>query len=129
VVPGSRAVQHAKNGHRHRSGGRDDVVVRVLVSWVLVLDGADDGLGFRWAGVLALLAWILVTAIGTLPINTLQWRPDAPPANWRLIAAPRRPNGSRGGRSHGLPVFARRARMMAATSTVAAIMRVNSLRC
>lgn len=54
---------------------------------VLALDGADDGLGFRCAGVLALLAWILVTAIGTVPINkgALQWPPDAPPANWRAL--------------------------------------------
>ncbi len=53
----------------------------------LILDGADDGLGFRVAGVLALLAWILVTAIGTVPINkgALEWQPDAPPANWRAL--------------------------------------------
>jgi hypothetical protein len=53
----------------------------------LILDGTDDGLGFRVAGVLALLAWILVTAIGTVPINkgALEWQADAPPANWRAL--------------------------------------------
>jgi hypothetical protein len=51
----------------------------------LVLNGAGPGFGFRFAGVLALLAWILITLIGTAPINksALEWQPDAPPANWK----------------------------------------------
>jgi len=54
---------------------------------VLILDGSGAGFGFRCAAALALLSWILVTAIGTVPINkgTLDWRPDAPPANWRAL--------------------------------------------
>jgi uncharacterized membrane protein len=34
-----------------------------------------------------LLVWILVTLFGTVPINeaALDWRPDAPPANWRAL--------------------------------------------
>jgi hypothetical protein len=50
-----------------------------------VVDGIRPGFGFRWAAVLALLVWIVVRAIGTVPINsaTLTWKPDAPPTNWR----------------------------------------------
>lgn len=54
---------------------------------VLVLSGSEPGLFFRWAGVLALLIFILVTLIGTVPINkgALEWKPDAPPSNWKLL--------------------------------------------
>ena len=54
---------------------------------VLILDGSGAGFAFRCAAVAALLCWILVTAIGTVPINkgTLDWRPEAPPANWRAL--------------------------------------------
>jgi hypothetical protein len=49
------------------------------------LGGTRPGFGLRWAGLLALLVWILVRAIGTVPINsaTLTWKPEAPPPNWR----------------------------------------------
>jgi hypothetical protein len=49
------------------------------------VDGTMPGFGFRCAGVLALVIWIVVRAIGTVPINsaTVSWRPDAPPTNWR----------------------------------------------
>jgi uncharacterized membrane protein len=52
-----------------------------------ILGGAGTGVGFRWAGVLALLTWILVTIFGTIPINesAFGWRPDAPPANWKAL--------------------------------------------
>ncbi len=54
---------------------------------LLVLDGLGTGFGFQCAGVLALLIWILITLIGTVPINkgTLAWLPDKPPSNWRAI--------------------------------------------
>jgi uncharacterized membrane protein len=55
---------------------------------VAVLDRALDlRSGFRWAGLLALLAFILITLIGTVPINkaTLTWEPAAPPQNWRAL--------------------------------------------
>jgi hypothetical protein len=50
-----------------------------------VLDGAAPGLGFRCAGVAALLIWIGIRVIGTVPINsaTLTWQPSAPPTNWK----------------------------------------------
>ena len=40
---------------------------------------------FRCAGVLAVLLWIVIRVIGTVPINsaTLTWEAGAPPKNWR----------------------------------------------
>ncbi|MDB4865947.1 MAG: hypothetical protein JWR03_280 [Cohnella sp.] len=54
---------------------------------VLILNGSGPGFGFRCAGVLALLIFILTTIIGTVPINkgALAWRPDAPPSNWKQL--------------------------------------------
>lgn len=50
-----------------------------------VLDGGSPGFWFWCAGVLAMLIWILVRGIGTVPINSasLTWQPVAPPKNWR----------------------------------------------
>jgi hypothetical protein len=52
---------------------------------VTVLDGGAPGVWFRYAGVLAMLIWIAIRVIGTVPINsaTLSWQPDAPPKNWK----------------------------------------------
>jgi uncharacterized membrane protein len=54
---------------------------------IAILDGAGTGSAFRWAGVLALLTWILVTLFGTVPVNeaALDWRSDAPPAHWKAL--------------------------------------------
>jgi uncharacterized membrane protein len=54
---------------------------------VAILAGTSAGFAFRWAGVLALLSWFLVTLFGTVPINegALDWRPDAPPGNWKAL--------------------------------------------
>jgi uncharacterized membrane protein len=52
---------------------------------VAVVDGAGPGAGFRWAALLALLAWTLITFTRTAPINKalVSWSPTAPPADWR----------------------------------------------
>jgi hypothetical protein len=54
---------------------------------VTVIDGSAPGFWLRCAGVLAVLIWILIRVIGTVPINsaTLTWLPDAPPKNWKAI--------------------------------------------
>ena len=54
---------------------------------VTVLDGGAPGFWFRCAGVLAVLTWILIRVIGTVPINsaTLTWQPGAPPKNWKAL--------------------------------------------
>jgi anthrone oxygenase-like protein len=52
---------------------------------VVFLDGSGAVSGFRWAGAASLLAFVLVTFLGTVPINIAigDWRADAPPAEWR----------------------------------------------
>jgi uncharacterized membrane protein len=54
---------------------------------VAILDGTRAGAVFRWAGVLALLIWFLVTVFGTVPINeaAFEWHPDAPPSGWKAL--------------------------------------------
>lgn len=43
------------------------------------------GTFWAYAGTGCLLIWTLATFFGTVPINeaAIEWRPDAPPANWR----------------------------------------------
>lgn len=52
---------------------------------VVVLGGGMPGGGFRYAGLAALLLWILIRVVGTVPVNsaTLDWQPDAPPNDWQ----------------------------------------------
>jgi hypothetical protein len=54
---------------------------------VAIVDGTEAGAGFRWAGVAALLIWMLATFFGTVPINAaaLDWSPEAPPSNWKAL--------------------------------------------
>ena len=50
---------------------------------VTVLDSGAPGFWVRCAAVLAVLIWVLIRVIGTVPINsaTLTWQPTAPPIN------------------------------------------------
>jgi hypothetical protein len=52
----------------------------------LIADRSSPGFGFRCAGLLALLVFITVTLLGTVPINkaALGWEASAPPAGWKL---------------------------------------------
>ncbi len=52
---------------------------------VTIIDGTAPGFWFRCAAVLAVLVWILIRVVGTVPINstTLTWQLDAPPKNWK----------------------------------------------
>ena len=54
---------------------------------ITVLDGGAPGFWFRCAGVLAVLIWIVIRVIGTIPINsaTLTWQLSAPPKNWKTL--------------------------------------------
>jgi anthrone oxygenase-like protein len=51
------------------------------------LDGTRAGFSLRCLAALGLLIWVVTTLLGTAPINkdTLTWRPDAPPDNWRVL--------------------------------------------
>jgi uncharacterized membrane protein len=63
------------------------LIVPALLSGVLVtlLDLRGPQVALRGLGVLALLVLVLVTLLGTVPINAaaLDWQPDVPPANWQ----------------------------------------------
>ena len=52
-----------------------------------ILDGFDPGFGFRCAGLLAVLTFIVITLLGAVPINAaiLAWEPAALPKNWRTL--------------------------------------------
>jgi hypothetical protein len=54
---------------------------------ITVLDATAPGFWYRCAGVLAILTWILIRVIGTVPINsaTLSWQPSAPPKSWKAL--------------------------------------------
>lgn len=62
------------------------VPTAVLGIALTVLNIASPGLWFRCVGVLAILTWILIRIIGTIPINsaTLTWRSDMLPKNWKM---------------------------------------------
>ena len=59
----------------------------VLGIALTVLNSAAPGFEFRCAGVVAILTWIVIRVIGTVPINsaTLTWQPGAPPKNWKAL--------------------------------------------
>ena len=61
------------------------VPAAVLGIALTVLGGGTPGFWFRCAGVAAILTWIVIRVIGTVPINsaTLAWQPSAPPKNWK----------------------------------------------
>ena len=63
------------------------VPTAVLGIALTVLNGGTPGFWFRCAGVVAILTWIVIRVIGTVPINsaTLAWQPGAPPKNWKAL--------------------------------------------
>jgi hypothetical protein len=63
------------------------VPAAVLGIALTVLNSGTPGFWFRCAGVVAILTWIVIRVIGTVPINsaTLTWQPGAPPKNWRAL--------------------------------------------
>jgi hypothetical protein len=50
-----------------------------------VLNRSTPGFEFWCAGVIALLTWIMIRVVGTVPINsaTLTWQLSSPPRNWK----------------------------------------------
>ena len=50
-----------------------------------ILEGTASGAGFRYAGVVAILTWIVIRVIGTVPINsaTMDWELNSPPKDWK----------------------------------------------
>jgi uncharacterized membrane protein len=54
---------------------------------VLVTSAGQSGAGWRWAGLAALVLFMLLSFLGTVPINmkVVDWQPDHPPADWRAV--------------------------------------------
>jgi hypothetical protein len=67
------------------------VVVPALIVPAVVATVAhmatSPGSGVRWAGLAALVAFLLLSAFGTVPINMRVdgWDPAAPPADWKPL--------------------------------------------
>lgn len=65
------------------------ILPTIVLGIVALITGVrtEPVFGFWLAGVLALISLLLITLIGTLPINkgALDWQPDAPPRNWKLL--------------------------------------------
>ncbi|WP_432994137.1 anthrone oxygenase family protein [Dactylosporangium sp. CA-233914] len=62
------------------------VMLPTVAAAVAVLAVADGpGGAWRWAGFAALVAFLLCSFLGTVPINmkVIDWSADAPPADWR----------------------------------------------
>jgi uncharacterized membrane protein len=60
-------------------------VVAAIVT--VVLDGTNVGCWFRWTGLAALIAFLVIAFAGTVPINikVIDWDADNPPADWKAV--------------------------------------------
>lgn len=61
------------------------VPAAILGVSLAVLNVAASGFVFRCLAVVALMLWVVIRVIGTVPINsaTLDWQLSAPPADWK----------------------------------------------
>ncbi len=57
----------------------------LLAVAVLIVSGSGAGFGLRWAGVGALVAFVLFSFLGTVPINIQvdSWDVENPPSDWK----------------------------------------------
>lgn len=57
----------------------------LAVAALVVVPG--PGLGLRWATLIAMAAFVLLSFLGTVPLNIEVdgWRPDAPPPGWQVV--------------------------------------------
>lgn len=64
-----------------------DLPTVVTGGWLAVRNAGGEGFAGEAVGVLAVLVWTVVTFAGTVPIyaGVLDWRPEAPPADWRAV--------------------------------------------
>jgi hypothetical protein len=65
------------------------IMLPSVIAAILVLITAADQTGtvFRWLGAVSLLAFVLFSFLGTVPINMKvnDWKVDSPPSNWKAI--------------------------------------------
>ncbi|MGD8166771.1 anthrone oxygenase family protein [Herbiconiux sp. P16] len=59
----------------------------LLAITALIVGGTSPGVGFRWAALAPLVAFLGFSFLGTVPINIRvnDWTPDAPPADWKDV--------------------------------------------
>ena len=52
---------------------------------VLIFSDTGEGITFRWAGVISLIAFVLFSFLGTVPINIQvnDWQVNNPPTDWK----------------------------------------------
>ena len=57
----------------------------LAVTVLVVVTG--PGLVLRWASVIAMVVFLLLSFLGTVPINikVSDWRADAPPSDWKAV--------------------------------------------
>ncbi len=57
----------------------------ILGITLTALNSSTPGFGYRCVGVVALLIWIAIRVVGTVPINsaTVDWDLNAPPQDWK----------------------------------------------
>jgi hypothetical protein len=57
----------------------------ILGITLTALSSSTPGFTYRCVGMVALLIWIAIRIVGTVPINsaTVDWQLDAPPQNWK----------------------------------------------
>ena len=90
----SRLEDSAHIQARHALIRRMRIVVPVLMIptvilgiLVLIFGGLGAGFAFRIAGVAALVAFVLFSFLGTVPINiqVFEWDLASPPADWKAV--------------------------------------------
>jgi uncharacterized membrane protein len=63
------------------------MVPAVLASVAVLVLSGDDGQGWRFAAMVALVVFVLASFLGTVPINIRvnDWDPEHPPADWKRV--------------------------------------------
>ncbi|SDS40442.1 anthrone oxygenase family protein [Microterricola viridarii] len=63
------------------------MVPTALLAVATLVVAGPEGLAWRWAGMAALVAFLLFSFLGTVPINIKvnDWALGAPPADWKTV--------------------------------------------
>jgi uncharacterized membrane protein len=65
------------------------IMIPTVLAYVtmVIASSGGAGAGFRWAGLGALVAFVLFSFLGTVPINmkVIDWDADNPPPDWKAV--------------------------------------------